>query len=151
MSHPTSLLAVFILITGCAANAVNTGLEALNRGDLNTAEAHFNAGVQQGDPAAFNNLGVIAERRGQMELAVNYYTLAARYGVSVAIQNLIKLGRPVPEPDLANARAAAQASNAANAAATLQLMNALQPRPAPRPTVNCSSYRIGNTIQTDCR
>jgi len=141
-----------LVLAGCAANPVNTGLEALNRGDLNTAEAHFNAGARQGDPMAYNNLGVVSERRGHMEAAVTYYTLAARYAVPIAIQNLARLGRPIPAPDLANAQAARQASNAAGTAATLQFLQAIQPRPAPPPRapVNCTSRVIGNTVQTDC-
>lgn len=147
-----AVLLLSVALAGCATNHVNTGLEALNRGDLNTAEAHFNAGVQQGDPAAYNNLGVVAERRGHMEAAVTYYTLAARYAVPIAIQNLARLGKPIPAPDLANAQAARQASNAAGTAATLQILQSIQPRPAPAPRapVNCTSRRVGNTVQTDC-
>jgi hypothetical protein len=45
-----------------------------------------------------------------------------------------------------------QQAAAAETAATLQLINALNPPPPPLPTsINCSSYRLGNTIQTDCR
>jgi len=147
-----AVLLLSVALAGCATNHVNTGLEALNRGDLNTAEAHFNEGARLGEPMAYNNLGVVAERRGHMEAAVTYYTLAARYGVPLAVSNLARLGRPVPQPDLANARAQRQASSAAETAATMQIIRALQPPPAPAPRapVNCTSRRVGNTVQTDC-
>ena len=42
-------------------------------------------------------------------------------------------------------------ADAANTAATLQIMRALQPpAPAFNPPVNCRSYRVGNEIRTDC-
>lgn len=144
---------IVALLAGCATGQqMQQGLDALNRGDLTTAEAYFQAEAQRGEPVGYNNLGVVAERRGHMEAAVTYYTLAARYGVPIAVSNLARLGRPVPVPDLANARAQRQASGAAETAATLQIMRALQPAPAPAPRapVNCTSRRVGNTVQTDC-
>lgn len=40
-----------------------------------------------------------------------------------------------------------QAENAAIA----NFQRTLNPPPVYRPTVNCTSYRAGNTVQTDCR
>jgi hypothetical protein len=44
------------------------------------------------------------------------------------------------------------AKRQADAAALNQAAQYFAPRPAPvRSIVNCNSYRIGNTVQTDCR
>lgn len=57
----------------------------------------------------------------------------------------------------AQARAQQQALDNANMANALQMMRAMQPAPiqlpmpAPAPaSVNCTSYRSGNTVQTNC-
>lgn len=44
---------------------------------------------------------------------------------------------------------AIQQQQANQNAAMQQYLNTLQPRPSP--AVNCTSYRVGNTVQTDCR
>ena len=44
------------------------------------------------------------------------------------------------------------AKQQADAQALANFQRALNPpRPAYRPPMNCNSYRLGNTIQTDCR
>lgn len=147
------LLATCVLVAalaGCATYNAD-GVEALNRGDLATAEQHFMEGVRRGDPMSINNLGVVYERRNEVQSAIYQYTLAARYGVPLAQQNLARLGQPVPAADLAVARAQQQAANAANAAAAAALIRATQPPPPVySPSVNCTSYRTGNTVQTNC-
>jgi tetratricopeptide (TPR) repeat protein len=140
------ILALCCLVGGCVAT-MQPGIDAMNRGDLNEAERNFQQGLERGDTLAFNNLGVVYQRRGEREKAIQYYTVAARYGHQLAISNLIALGAPVPAPDLANARSQRNAADTAN---TLMLMQALQPRPMPPPT-SCNSYRVGNSVQTDCR
>lgn len=48
---------------------------------------------------------------------------------------------------------AIQQQRANQNAATQQFIQSLQPprAPAPRPPVSCTSYRVGNTVQTDCQ
>ena len=96
------LLAVLALLTGCATSPTDEGLRALNAGDVNRAEALFQQGIDQGDVAAINNLGVVWQRRGDRARAVAYYTRAARYGFPLAQQNLRNLGEDVPAVDLAH-------------------------------------------------
>lgn len=141
------LICLAFFLSGCVT--MQAGLDAMNKGDLSTAEQNFREALARGDTMAWNNLGVVYQRRGQMDLAVSHYTMAARWGHQIAQQNLIALGAPVPPADLAAAQAQRNAANAANTAATLQLMQALQPRPIPAP-VTCNSYRYGNQVQTTC-
>ncbi len=143
------MLILAALLAGCVT--MQAGIDALNRGDLNAAEADFTQALQRGDPMAWNNLGVVYERRGDMPRALSHYNMAARWGIPIAQQNLAKLGQPIPPADLAANAANQRAANAANAASTLLLMQALQPRPAPLPVpVNCTSHRFGNQVQTSC-
>lgn len=88
------------LMTGCAS-VNDQGLKALQRGDFATAERLFTSAFQQGEPVGANNLGVVYERTGKAERAREAYRLAARYGVPIAQQNLMRLGEAVPAADLA--------------------------------------------------
>jgi Flp pilus assembly protein TadD len=142
------ILALFVaFLAGCST--MQPGIDALNRGDLNTAEANFRQALQNGDTMAWNNLGVVYQRRGETDKAIQHFTMAARWGHQLAQQNLANLGAPIPAPDLASERSN---RNAADTASTLMLMRALQPRPAPayRPPINCQSFRVGNQISTRC-
>lgn len=77
----------------------------MNSGNYQAAYNQFFACAQSGDPYCINNIGVMYDK-GYMqgganpETAIQYYTLAARYGVPVAQQNLIRHGQPVPPADL---------------------------------------------------
>jgi Flp pilus assembly protein TadD len=140
---------LIVLVAGCATHNAE-GVSALDRGDLNAAEQRFMEGVRRGDPMSINNMGVVYERRGDLNAAIQHYTLAARWGVGIAQQNLARLGQTVPTTDLAEQRSR---QNAADTANTMLLMRALQPPPPPAmpsPSVNCTSYRAGNTVQTNC-
>lgn len=139
-----------LALSACAATSVNSGLEAMNRGDLSTAERLFTDAAQRGEPVAWNNLGVIYERRGNMSAAVGYYRLAARYGVPIAQTNLARLGEPIPPADLAVQRSYQRANDAAALEAASRYF--LRPAPAINPPINlrCISYRAGTTVQTTC-
>jgi hypothetical protein len=142
-----TLIALFVvLMTGCAT--MQPGIDALNRGDLAAAEADFQQALRNGDTMAWNNLGVVYQRRGDTAKAIAHYTMGARWGHQLSQQNLAALGAPIPAADLAAQRAR---TNAADTANTLQIMRALQPAPsAHRPPISCSSYRAGNQVHTDC-
>lgn len=86
------------------------GYAALNAGNLPLAEKHFFSATQEGEPTAWNNLGVVSERLSRRDDAVRAHGLAARYGIPVAQSNLVRLGEPVPAADLATLRAQPQAS-----------------------------------------
>jgi hypothetical protein len=46
---------------------------------------------------------------------------------------------------------AINAQRANEAAAVNNFLRSTQPPPAPSATTNCTSYRVGNTVQTNCR
>ncbi|MBB6600649.1 hypothetical protein [Luteimonas sp. MC1825] len=59
-----------------------------------------------GNAACWNNLGVMYEQARiggvqNLEAAITHYTMAARYGLPVAQQNLARLGASMPYADLA--------------------------------------------------
>ncbi|MDA3933565.1 MAG: hypothetical protein PF630_04440 [Gammaproteobacteria bacterium] len=77
----------------------------MNSGNYQLAYNTFLQCAQAGDPYCINNIGVMFERghmQGGQNLndAIEYYKLAARYGIPIAQQNLVRLGHPVPQADL---------------------------------------------------
>jgi tetratricopeptide (TPR) repeat protein len=126
-----------LLLAGCAT--MQPGLQAMERGDLDTAERIFQQALSNGDTMAWNNLGVVYQRRGDREKAIQHYTMAARWGHQLAQQNLVALGAPVPAADL-------QANRVNQAAAIQQFQQAIQPRP----TVNCRTVYHGWVATTSC-
>jgi len=100
------VLVLAALTSACAGlHPAQQGLNLMNEGNHQAAYDTLSACAQAGDPYCTNNLGVMYDR-GYMAggrdvvTAAHYYTLAARYGVPIAQQNLIALGRPVPLADL---------------------------------------------------
>lgn len=101
----TSFKAALLLLSlaalpGCSSMSERT-VYALNAGNFALAEQNAMAAIQEGDPYGWNNLGVVYARTGRRDEAVKAYTMAARYGIPVAQQNLIVLNQPVPTADLA--------------------------------------------------
>jgi len=89
-----------LLLAGCQSLS-GSGLDALQRGDLDAAQRHFEKSwAQDRDPGALNNLGVVLLRRGERVRAVAHFYMAARYGVATGADNLRRLGEPVPAADL---------------------------------------------------
>ena len=174
-----SALAGLFLLGSCALSGCSTimgpqtnferGYAALNAGNLPLAEKHFFIATQEGEPVAWNNLGVVYERPSRRDDAVRAYALAARYGIPVAQSNLMRLGEPVPAADLAALRAQQQAPG--NTAADLTgafiqgMAQGYRP-PAPAPVVNppaqapakpvtCTSRTVGfgqfAKVETVCK
>lgn len=104
-----AMIGAVVLLAGCAAQ---NGSQALGWNNLDLAEAQAKQAVQRGDPSGYNNLGVVAERRGYQNLANEYYTVAARMGEPTARLNLTRRQQPVPTADLAIQQAAAPAAPA---------------------------------------
>jgi hypothetical protein len=142
-----------LLLVACGATLRQQAHTSINKGELWNAAALLEQAIQRGDTGAWNDLGVVHERLGNRDKAVQFYKMAARWGDSTAQRNLINLGEQVPSPDLASANSQRQAAEAANTAATLQLIRSLQHPAPPTPvtrTINCQSYRVGNSINTTC-
>lgn len=161
----SSATAFLIALTGCAS-IYNDGTKASEAGNWPLAEKLLIQAIHEGDnvPGAWNNLGVVYQRTGRLPQAIQAYTIAARYGDSVAQQNLVALGKPVPPTDLARPGA----SNMSNAEAILLLTGAaaqgytqgranappvapLPQLPAAQPTIRCTSTTIGNQTSTVCK
>lgn len=145
-----------LLLALCLAGCVTMQQQArpyIEKGDYVTAISLLEQGIQRGEVRAWNDLGVVYTRMGNRERAIQAYTMGARYGDPAAQQNLISGGLPVPPADLATVRAQQRAANAAETAATMQIINTLTPPPQPIQmprSVNCTSTRLGTTVQTNC-
>lgn len=94
-----STIVAIALLSGCATN----GDAAIAQGNLDLGERQATIAAQQGHSSGYNNLGVIAQRRGNNALAVQMYTIAARMGDPTAPLNLINLNQQVPAADMARA------------------------------------------------
>jgi TPR repeat protein len=136
------------------------GITSLNAGNLDAAERLFTRAIQEGDPYGWNNLGVIHHRRNQIDQAIAYYTVAARYGIPTAQQNLVILGQPVPPVDLSVMSARSDGgvllqALLMGAASYQQGQNSVltQPRPAPAAPVNCVTKQnlMTKAWETVCR
>ena len=126
------------------------GNAALSAGNLPLAETHFMAATKEGEPNAWNNLGVVYEQLSRRDEAVRAYTLAARFGMPVAQSNLMRLGAAVPTADLAALVAQPQAQGNTAAELTGAVLQGIAqgyrspapPTPPAKP-VTCTSLTIG--------
>lgn len=143
------------LLAACSVN--DQGLQQLKAGRNAEAFQSFTRCAQQGNPWCYNNLGVMYERglvsgRVEIEQAVRYYTLAARYGVPLAQQNLMRLGSSVPRNDLQQAYQEQQARKAAAMRAfgdqlVKQANQPYQPATQPATSYSPSPAPAGTTAQ----
>lgn len=107
MPHSIMILLSALLLASCAATPSPSqhGLDQLNSGNGRGAYNTFVACSRQGDSSCMNNIGFMYEN-GHMDTgpdvksAIEWYTLAARYGQPVSQQNLMRLGAPIPPADL---------------------------------------------------
>lgn len=113
---------ILALLAGCATTSPSQhGLNLRNAGSFQAAYDVWKSCADQGDPYCINNIGTMYEN-GQMQggqnltVAVAYYNLAARYGLPIAQQNLMRLGQTVPSADLAAIAAQQQANQQAQQA-----------------------------------
>jgi hypothetical protein len=147
-----AVIALLVLaLTGCAASQHRQARQHINKGEHWTAISMLQMEVQNGNWRAWNDMGVAYQRVGEPDKAIQAYTMGARWGDATAQQNLINLNAQVPPADLAAVQSQRDAANAAGAAAALQYLRATTPPPVQPPrTVNCNSYRVGNSVQTSC-
>lgn len=154
------LAAVLVLaLVGCASTAaqkINQGRQAGERGDLVTAERLTIEALganpsDQERAAAYNNLGAISNLRGDREAAVRAYTEAARMGDPVAAQNLNDLGERVPASDLV--RREVSDERAADGALILlgSMADAMGGKQGKDKAVRCVSQERGANTYTTCK
>jgi TPR repeat protein len=100
-----SLIALVLLLSACASSPSQQGLDMLNMGHYQGAYNIFVQCSNQGDSNCINNIGYMYQSGHMdvgkdMDTAIRYYTLAARYGNPTAQRNLAMLGAPIPTVDL---------------------------------------------------
>ncbi len=88
-------------VPGAATSEITAGVQALKSGDLDGAERIFNDALRHGvkNPLVFHNLGVIAQERGNHQLAVTRFRealqLQPNYGPARLLlgSSLLSLGK----------------------------------------------------------
>jgi len=100
-----SLIVLVLLLAACTSSPSQQGLDMLNNGHYQSAYNIFVQCSNQGDSNCINNIGYMYESGHMdvgkdMDTAIRYYSLAARYGNPAAQRNLAALGRPIPSVDL---------------------------------------------------
>lgn len=114
MKLTSALVISAAVLSGCAHNPSQVGLDLQRAGNMQAAYNVWKACADHGDPYCINNIGTMYEN-GQMNTgpdfnqAIAYYSLAARYGLPIAQQNLMRLGQQIPSADLAAVVAQQQA------------------------------------------
>lgn len=100
-------LVVCSALSSCAIlqSPGQTGVDLWNAGRFQQAYDVLQGCASRGDPVCINNIGVMYQRGymnggPNLEIAAQYYTEAARYGLPMARQNLEAIGKPVPVADL---------------------------------------------------
>ncbi len=93
-------------LASCAT--IDVGVSSYNSGRYDEAYDTFQQCAQEGEPACYYNMALMHEngtapRGGRRHAAIEYYKLAARYGVPAAQSALIRLGEEVPDADLQGA------------------------------------------------
>jgi len=143
MKKTLSIVAVSLLaLSGCATRSSFT--ESQLR-EMNAAVAsgqcplaYTIAGQTTNAVQYFNYAFIAGECEHNRDKAINYLNYGARLGEQNSINGLLKMGQPVPAPDLVRQ----QSSGANDAALGIMLLQAAQPRPAPAPAqrmLNCNS------------
>jgi TPR repeat protein len=101
IKSPVVLVLASLLASGCASYDHSLFSSRAERGDCNGASNELTKGISAGDVSAISNMGWLYEvcykNRDQ---AIGYYKLAARKGSDYARTQLVRLGQPIPPPDL---------------------------------------------------
>lgn len=144
-----SLLAILIILTGCATS-LEKGNAAYKNKNYREAANYYYACGKQGNAVCINNLGYIQMQYGHREKAIEHYRLAARMGDQYAINNLKELGEPVPPIDLQTNQATHES------ASILPLINALlsgynkSSDRNDRDIIFCDTIATGDVASTTC-
>ena len=100
-------LVLFIGLTaasGCTTT-FDTAYNYHKQGNYQQAYNYYVQCANEGESSCINNIGVLYENRRMttdepLEIAIRYYTLAARYGSQHARTSLARLGQSIPPADL---------------------------------------------------
>jgi hypothetical protein len=136
-----TLFAVLLLLAGCASGPSPhyLGAQALRQGDLPTAERHLRQAVSQGESSAWNDLGVVYGRQGRIQLAVDAFKMAARYGDPMGKENLARHNLPIPPADLVK-------QEQSNSAVIGELFDSYRGN-----SIKCSTVNAGAISSTTCK
>jgi len=152
-----------LFISACAAvSPSQQGINLLNKAQYQNAYNVFSACAAQGDSYCMNNIGYMYHK-GHMDTgpdnakAIEWYTLAARYGNPQAQLSLLALDKKVPTADL-RVQPQPQANNDAALIMMSGALNGLHtgmqraPTVAPvaKPTTCVTKEQFG-TLKTVCQ
>lgn len=162
------LIVLSVLMLGCNSQA-QRGLNDFYNQNYNIAFNRFYSCAQQGDDACMNNVGMMFESGKlvggvNIEAAIKWYTLSAKYGQPVAQQNLMRLNQEVPPVQFGLRQQNNSGASGVIAAGLLGVaIGASQPshttnvntspsqsQPVKVP-INCTSKEVFGTIQTTCQ
>lgn len=128
----------------------DAGNQALEAKDYTSAKQHYYT-CAKSRPGCMTQMGVTNYREGNREEAIEWFTLAARFGDETASGNLAKIGEPVPEADLLEKLSAKTEESEFG---IMQILGAIGhgiSQNAARRRLNCDSIIIGDVIDTECR
>jgi hypothetical protein len=132
---------LFLVLSGCSSNKINTGYNAFQSGDCAKAVDDWLPLAKKGDAAAQNNMGAVwrkgCSQRGMISSAyeaIKWYELAASQGLPVAHENLgdIYLNGISVSKDIGRAKSHytfAARWGSTKSIAALQSLNAPVPQP----------------------
>ena len=150
-------MALVLALSGCANQAKNDFVQwrdatqsAAKRGEVKWSDFYIEAFTRLGQIS--NQPGVMSARRGFAELIPISQKYEAGQITREEFDNARRMAS-VTSDERANQEYAEvqrqQAIQSQNINNAMLMMRAAQPKPAP-PPVSCSSYKLGNTVQTDC-
>lgn len=97
----SSFVPAALLVAGCASYDHSVFSSRAERGDCNGAANELTKGISASDVSAISNMGWLYEYcYKNRDQAIGYYKLAARKGSDYARTQLVRLGQPIPSPDL---------------------------------------------------
>lgn len=107
MNRSIVLALAYLAFTACTQN--DLGFQKLKKHDAHGAASIFQQCAKAGDSSCMNNLAAMYEvglvdGRPNVDMAISYFWMAARWGNPIAQQNLRRLRQQVPEPDLLEAQ-----------------------------------------------
>lgn len=158
----SGLLFILVSCATVSSDPVRDGLDLVNAGDFSAGLAKFNECASHGDPRCVFALGAFYDSppqgfRRDINTAVAFYTLAARFGLPAAQQRLAALNRPIPYPDLMMIRKAqAQEEARQREAAWDSLIDSVSHRqvfivqPQPRPNTSRTDAFPSCRSDADC-
>ena len=152
-------ISLALALSGCAYQAQNdfmkwrdTTKAAAQRGEVKWSD-YYIEGFNRLEPLV-NQPGVRSSRRAFAELIPVAQKYEAGQITKEEFENAKRMASVARDDGANQEYAEAQRQQAVqnqNINNALLMMQAAQPKPIQQTTTSCSSYKLGNTVQTDCR